>query len=143
MMNVFGHIRENHKCFKTILIRMVFLLLMGSIRLLFFIKEDYNKNKGQRRSKERLDMDINQMTEKVQTAIMNAQSIAIREQHQEVDEVHLFLALLEDEGSLISSILEKTDVNVQEMKDELQENASKKPRVSGEWGRARKTVYYE
>ena len=41
-------------------------------------------------------MDINHMTETVQNAIMNAQSIAIREQHQEVDEAHLFLALLED-----------------------------------------------
>ena len=46
-------------------------------------------------------MDINHMTETVQKAIMNAQSIAIREQHQEVDEAHLFIAMLEDDGSLI------------------------------------------
>ena len=39
-------------------------------------------------------MDINAMTEKVQKAIMDAQSIAVREGHQEVDEVHLFIALL-------------------------------------------------
>ncbi|MCQ6274323.1 ATP-dependent chaperone ClpB [Bacillus sp. V3B] len=76
-------------------------------------------------------MDINQMTEKVQKAIMNAQSISIREEHQEVDEVHLFLALFEDDDSLITSILEKANVQVVEIKGELQQNLLKKPRVSG------------
>ena len=47
-------------------------------------------------------MDINSMTEKVQKAIMNAQNIAVREQHQEVDEVHLFIAMLEDDESLMT-----------------------------------------
>jgi ATP-dependent Clp protease ATP-binding subunit ClpB len=76
-------------------------------------------------------MDINHMTETVQTAIMNAQSIAIREQHQEVDEAHLFLAMLEDSGSLMASIIEKTIIPVSEMKDELKNMLAKKPRVSG------------
>ncbi len=62
---------------------------------------------------------------------MNAQSIAIREQHQEVDEAHLFLAMLEDSGSLMTSIIEKTIIPVSEMKDELQHMLAKKPRVSG------------
>jgi ATP-dependent Clp protease ATP-binding subunit ClpB len=76
-------------------------------------------------------MDMNQMTEKVQKAIMKAQTISIREEHQEVDEVHLFLALFEDESSLITSILEKANVQVAEIKDELQRSLLKKPRVSG------------
>ena len=76
-------------------------------------------------------MDINRMTETVQTAIMNAQSIAIREQHQEVDEAHLFLALLEDTGSLMNSIIEKSTISVSELKGELQQILAKKPRVSG------------
>ena len=42
---------------------------------------------------------------------MNAQSIAIREQHQEVDEVHLFLALLEDDGSLMFFDFRKNDMS--------------------------------
>ena len=41
-------------------------------------------------------MDINSMTEKVQKAIMNAQNIAVREQHQEVDPVFLFHDLRQD-----------------------------------------------
>jgi ATP-dependent Clp protease ATP-binding subunit ClpB len=76
-------------------------------------------------------MDINRMTETVQTAIMNAQSIAVREQQQEVDEAHLFLALLEDTGSLMNSIIEKTTISVSELNDELQQILAKKPRVSG------------
>ena len=71
------------------------------------------------------------MTETVQTAIMNAQSIAVREQQQEVDEAHLFLALLEDTGSLMNSIIEKTTISVSELNDELQQILAKKPRVSG------------
>ena len=74
------------------------------------MKKGYNSIKGQKRSKEGFDMDINSMTEKVQKAIMNAQSIAVREQHQEVDEVHLYIAMLEDDGSLILSILEKMNI---------------------------------
>ena len=76
-------------------------------------------------------MDINQMTEKVQKAIMNAQSIAIREEHQEVDEVHLFLSMLEDDDSLMISVLRKTTCKLEEVKNELQQMLMKKPRVSG------------
>jgi ATP-dependent Clp protease ATP-binding subunit ClpB len=76
-------------------------------------------------------MDINQMTEKVQKAIMNAQSIAIREEHQEVDEVHLFLSMLEDDDSLMISVLRKTTCKLDEVKNELQQMLRKKPRVFG------------
>ena len=76
-------------------------------------------------------MDINSMTEKVQKAIMNAQSIAVREQHQEVDEVHLYIAMLEDDESLILSILEKMNIGVKDIKEGLQQILSKKPQVTG------------
>ena len=69
------------------------------------------------------------MTEKVQNAIMNAQSIAIREQHQEVDEVHLFLSFLEEDGNLVHSILEKTNVNVEEIRNESTKNPNEETPV--------------
>lgn len=71
------------------------------------------------------------MTEKVQKAIMNAQTIAIREQHQEVDEVHLYIAMLEDDESLILSILEKMNIGVKDIKEGLQQILLKKPQVTG------------
>ena len=66
----------------------------------------YNKNiakvkDGQTR---RNSVDINKMTERLQTAIINAQSLATANNHQEVDEVHLFLVLIDDEDSLNSDI---------------------------------------
>ena len=76
-------------------------------------------------------MDINSMTEKVQKAIMNAQNIAVREQHQEVDEIHLYIAMLEDDESLILSILEKMNIGVKDIKEGLQQILSKKPQVTG------------
>lgn len=76
-------------------------------------------------------MDLNRMTERLQDGIMNAQAMAIREQHQEVDEVHLFLALLKQENSLMVSFLKKAEVSVEKINKELEHLLNKKPQVSG------------
>ena len=56
------------------------------------------------------EMDVNRMTERLQTGILAVQTLAAREQHQEIDEVHLYLALIREEGNLIQSIIEKLEV---------------------------------
>ncbi|MBP3038835.1 ATP-dependent chaperone ClpB [Bacillaceae bacterium Marseille-Q3522] len=76
-------------------------------------------------------MDLNQMTERVQQAFMHAQSIAVKEQHQEVDDIHLFLAFLGQEQNLLASILEKINISPAKVADHLTEQLKKKPRVSG------------
>ncbi|MED3551540.1 ATP-dependent chaperone ClpB [Cytobacillus praedii] len=76
-------------------------------------------------------MDLNRMTERLQEGIMTAQTMAIREQHQEVDEVHLFLALLEQDNSLMISFLKKAEVSAEKIIKELQYLLRKKPQVSG------------
>ncbi|WP_449621998.1 ATP-dependent chaperone ClpB [Robertmurraya sp. Marseille-Q9965] len=76
-------------------------------------------------------MDLNKMTERLQTAIMSAQSLATSNEHQEIDEVHLFLALMEQEESLIAAILEKVHLPSQTFSDELNRLLQKKPQVSG------------
>ncbi|WP_313800644.1 ATP-dependent chaperone ClpB [Cytobacillus sp.] len=76
-------------------------------------------------------MDLNRMTERMQEGIMSAQAMAIREQHQEVDEVHLFLALLKQENSLMVSFLKRAEVSVEKIIKELEYLLSKKPQVSG------------
>ncbi|MGD6950084.1 Clp protease N-terminal domain-containing protein, partial [Bacillus mobilis] len=48
-------------------------------------------------------MDLNRMTERMQQGFLNAQSKAAIMQHQEVDEAHLFLSLMEQEDSLVST----------------------------------------
>ena len=76
-------------------------------------------------------MDFNRMTERLQTALLSAQSIAVRENHQEVDEVHLYLAFIDDSSNLVYSILEKLHVNKDSFRRELEQLLGKKPRVTG------------
>ena len=59
-------------------------------------------------------MDINRLTEKAQEALRAAQSEATRLGHQQIDVEHLLLALLNQEGGLTKSILDKTAVLARE-----------------------------
>ncbi|WP_040204522.1 ATP-dependent chaperone ClpB [Neobacillus jeddahensis] len=76
-------------------------------------------------------MDLNRMTERLQKAIMDAQTLAIKENHQEIDEPHLFLALIEQEDSLIAAILEKAGMSAESVKKNLYGILTKKPQVTG------------
>lgn len=76
-------------------------------------------------------MDLNRMTERLQTALLNAQSIAISKEHQEVDEDHLFLALIEQDDSLVAAILDRVHLPSQQFENDLKELLHKKPQVSG------------
>lgn len=76
-------------------------------------------------------MDMNRMTERLQTAIMNAQSLAIGSGHQELDEVHLYYTLIEDDESLVLSILEQLQIHKSEFIHELERQLRTKPKVSG------------
>ncbi|AIM17415.1 MULTISPECIES: ATP-dependent chaperone ClpB [Neobacillus] len=76
-------------------------------------------------------MDINRMTERLQKGLMEAQSLAIKKHHQELDEPHLFLALLNQEDSLISAIFEKVGISPLKVEEKLLEILAKKPQVTG------------
>lgn len=75
-------------------------------------------------------MDVNRMTEKVQEALGNAQRMAVRQGHQQVDVEHLLAALLEPDGGLASSILEKAEVNPQEVLRRIHQELERLPRVT-------------
>ena len=55
-------------------------------------------------------MDINKLTQKTQEALQAAQNHATRLGQVEVDAEHLLLALVEQDGGLLSSVLKKMDV---------------------------------
>src|ERR1019366_2512101 len=76
-------------------------------------------------------MDFNKLTEKVQEAIRDAQSRAVRHGNQQVDAEHLLAALLEQEGGLAPSILNKADVNVEALGRRVEQEIEKLPKVSG------------
>lgn len=71
------------------------------------------------------------MTERLQKGLMDAQSLTVKKNHQEIDEPHLFLCLMDQEDSLISSILEKSGIPPEKISKNLNEALAKKPEVTG------------
>jgi len=76
-------------------------------------------------------MNINKMTEKVQNAFMEAQSIATRHGQQQVEGVHLLSALLNQTDGLAPLILENSGVAVKTFVQALNETIDKLPKISG------------
>ncbi|MGC8989375.1 MAG: ATP-dependent chaperone ClpB [Verrucomicrobiia bacterium] len=76
-------------------------------------------------------MDLNKFTEKSQEALVEAQNIASRNQHQAADVEHLLLALLEQEGGLVPRLFEKARVSPELLKTKIEEELARIPRVSG------------
>ena len=76
-------------------------------------------------------MDLNRMTERMQSGIMDAQTLAIKRNHQEIDEAHLFLSLLKQDDSLIAAILERAEIPAKQVQERLSDSLAKKPEVSG------------
>ncbi|MBW2070880.1 MAG: ATP-dependent chaperone ClpB [Deltaproteobacteria bacterium] len=76
-------------------------------------------------------MDPNKLTQKSQEALHQAQTLALRYGHQEVDGEHLLLALLEQEDGLVPRLFNKMDVPVDTLKAAVQEELEKRPRVTG------------
>ena len=64
-------------------------------------------------------MDIRKFTQRSVEAIQGAQSIAIEHNNQQVDEEHLLLALLEQEDSLIASLLTRMGKDADFMRQAL------------------------
>ncbi|ETI68637.1 ATP-dependent chaperone ClpB [Neobacillus vireti] len=76
-------------------------------------------------------MDLNRMTERLQKGLMDAQSLAVKNSHQEIDEPHLLLALMEQEDSLIAAILERAGLPAEKIKNSLLDSLAKYPQVTG------------
>lgn len=76
-------------------------------------------------------LDLNKMTESMQNAIVSAQTLAVQHNHQEVDDLHLFLALLGQDNNLAATLLSGMDININQIKEDLTASLSKKPQVSG------------
>ncbi len=76
-------------------------------------------------------MDFNRYTEKLQDAFREAQSLAVRNGNQQIDVEHLLLSLLDQEGGLAPSILNKADIRVDSLRSRVQQEIDRLPKVSG------------
>src|SRR2546422_5348933 len=81
-------------------------------------------------------MDINRLTEKAQEALRAAQSEATRQGHQQIDVEHLLAALLTQEGGLAKSVLEKSGVDPDLVRQRVEAELARLPKVSSTTGGA-------
>ncbi len=79
-------------------------------------------------------MDINRLTEKAQEALRAAQSEAMRLGHQQIDVEHLLLALTQQDGGLARSILDKTAVDADVVRQRVEAELGRLPKVSSTTG---------
>jgi len=76
-------------------------------------------------------MDMNRLTQKSIEALKDAERIAIDHNHMEIEPDHLMLALLAQEGGIISRIMERMGKTTGPMMEDLKAEIAKKPSVSG------------
>ena len=85
-------------------------------------------------------MNAQKFTQKSLEAIQEAQNIAITNQQMNIEQAHLFLALLKQEGSLTVQLLKKMDISAEAVTASAETIVSGLPKVSGS-GRKPDTVY--
>ncbi len=76
-------------------------------------------------------MDLNKFTQKSQEAITEAQSVAIKYGHQQVDVEHLLSALLTQKDGLVPRLIERAGIELPTYIKALEKELSRLPSVSG------------
>ncbi|WP_373899107.1 ATP-dependent chaperone ClpB [Haloimpatiens sp. FM7315] len=76
-------------------------------------------------------MDVEKLTLRVQQAINNASNIAVKYNHQKLDGIHLFMALISEDDGLIPNIFSKMGVNIKDIKEDTKNELLKMPRITG------------
>ena len=74
-------------------------------------------------------MNFNNYTQKSIEAVQSAQQLAVQNSHQQMEQVHLLLALLRQEGGLIPQLLKKMDVTVESLEAAAEAELRKIPGV--------------
>ena len=76
-------------------------------------------------------MNFNNYTQKSLEAVQSAQRIAVSHSHQQLEQIHLLLALLQQESGLIPQLLRKMEVVVESLEAAANTELRKLPAVSG------------
>ena len=76
-------------------------------------------------------MDINRLTQKSQDALQEAQALATRMGHVEVDGEHLLLALVDQPQGLVPRLLDQAGADTEALRADLERELDRRPKVSG------------
>ena len=74
-------------------------------------------------------MNLNNYTQKSLEAVQSARDLAVRSGHQQLDQVHLLLALLQQEGGLVPQLLRKMEITVESLDAAAQAELRRIPSV--------------
>ena len=85
-------------------------------------------------------MNANKLTQKSMEAIQSAQSLAVEYSNQQIEQVHLLYALLEQEEGLLPQLLMQMGVDAKSLAKDVERAVTELPRVSGP-GREADKVY--
>jgi ATP-dependent Clp protease ATP-binding subunit ClpB len=80
---------------------------------------------------EGLTMNFEKFTVKFQQAVADAQSLAIGRDHNFIETAHLLVALLDQEGSLARTLLQRAGANVNQLRNNLGQIVDNFPKVTG------------
>ncbi|MEP0354512.1 ATP-dependent chaperone ClpB [Paraglaciecola sp.] len=79
-------------------------------------------------------MQLDSFTSKFQSALSDAQSLALGRDHQYIEPVHLMTSLLNQQGGSVRPLLDLAGINVNSLRSALAEAIERLPRVEGVGG---------
>jgi ATP-dependent Clp protease ATP-binding subunit ClpB len=77
---------------------------------------------------------LDRFTQSFQESIADAQSLALGKEHQFIEPIHLMLALLNQNGNSIISLLKSADIDVRTFRQKLEQALSTLAKVSDSLG---------
>jgi len=79
-------------------------------------------------------MRLDKLTSKFQMALADAQSLAVGQDHQFIEPVHLMIALLDQQGGSVRGLLSKSGANANLLRSQLGDAIDRLPKVEGAGG---------
>ena len=76
-------------------------------------------------------MNAQKYTQKSLAAIQDAQALTIRNENQQIEQIHLFSALLRQDDGLVRELLKRMGITVESLEAAVNQELAKLPRVSG------------
>ena len=76
-------------------------------------------------------MNVEKMTLRVQQALNDANATAVKYNHQQIDLIHLFSALVEQQDGLVPNIFTKMGVPIDLLKNSINKSLDSMPKVTG------------